>query len=105
MKRGFTLVEVCVALLVFAFTSAALLRWVDGFTAVSNRERDFVQSFVAGASKMERFVEFPPPCADTLIRDSANILSFMKRSGREGLLLISVKSGGVELKRMVKCHE
>ncbi|MCQ2063214.1 MAG: type II secretion system GspH family protein [Fibrobacter sp.] len=105
MKRGFTLVEVCVAALVLAFASSALLRFVSGYAQVSKRERDYVQSFVKASAKLEHYIEFPPACSDTLVRDSLNVLSSMERTAREGLLWLSVKSGTVELNRMVKCNE
>ena len=60
--RGFTLVEVCVAVAVLATGLAALGCFVAGFGQLRSIERDRIESVARAVSRMETLIESPPSC-------------------------------------------
>ena len=60
--RGFTLVEVCVAVAVLATGLAALGCFVAGFGQLRSIERDRIESVSRAVSRMEALIESPAPC-------------------------------------------
>lgn len=60
--RGFTLVEVCVAVAVLATGLAALGCFVAGFGQLRSIERDRIESVTRAVSHMEALIESPAPC-------------------------------------------
>lgn len=60
--RGFTLVEVCVAVAVLATGLAALGCFVAGFGQLRSIERDRIESVSRAVSHMEALIESPPSC-------------------------------------------
>lgn len=62
LGRGFTLVEVCVAVAVLATGLAALGCFVAGFGQLRSIERDRIESVIETVSSMEKLIESPPSC-------------------------------------------
>lgn len=60
--RGFTLVEVCVAVAALATGLAALGCFVAGFGQLRSIERDRIESVSRAVSHMEALIESPPSC-------------------------------------------
>lgn len=60
--RGFTLVEVCVAVAVLATGLAALGCFVSGFGQLRSIERNRIESVSRAVSHMEALIESPPSC-------------------------------------------
>lgn len=60
--KGFTLVEVCVALAVLSLGSVVLNLWLDGFNKFCGVEYYQAKSFVAAVRTMELFVEKSDSC-------------------------------------------
>lgn len=61
-KNGFTLPEICVALVVFAVGTAALLYCAACFEQLCSMERSRVKSVTEAVSRMEKLIESPAPC-------------------------------------------
>lgn len=113
LKRGFTLPEVCVAMLVFAFGMLALARFAGGVRNVMSQEREKAEQVILAAQTMERLIANPPPC-DSLsgaILDgcsgsipgrtpSADYPFFLKHVN---LAYVTIKLDFVQINRLVKC--
>lgn len=105
MKRGFTLIEVCVALPVLAASLAAFFIWIDAFLKLRSLERDEAVQFVEAVGLVESRIENPPFCSDTSFERGAEGYVKLERTGANGLSWLSVQVGAVYLKRLVKCYE
>lgn len=64
-KVGFTLIEVCIAIVVLSAGIVAFGRFLDGFNRLRSLERDQAKSIVAVAQVAEDFVRNPPLCKDS----------------------------------------
>lgn len=62
-SRGFTLMEVLVALAVLGASSAVFFRYIEGFQHQRNIERDQAKAFICSANAMEYLVQHAPSCA------------------------------------------
>ncbi|MCF0223760.1 MAG: prepilin-type N-terminal cleavage/methylation domain-containing protein [Fibrobacter sp.] len=60
--KGFTLMEVLVALSVFAVASLACGRYIDGFLRIRNVEREQALAFTCGVQAMEDWIRQVMPC-------------------------------------------
>lgn len=60
--RGFTLVEVLVAITVLSMGSLGCFKMIDFFNRLRSAERKQTEIFMVAVEKMESFVENPPPC-------------------------------------------
>ena len=65
MRAGFTLMEVCVALVVLSAGIVVFGRYLDGFNRIRALERARANATIAAARVVEHFVEKPPECRDT----------------------------------------
>lgn len=65
MRAGFTLMEVCVALVVLSAGIVVFGRYLDGFNRIRALERARANATIAAALAVEHFVEKPPGCRDT----------------------------------------
>ena len=63
--KGFTLMEVCVALAVLSAGVLVFGQYLDGFNRVRALERSNANAAIAAAQAVEHFVEKPPECRDT----------------------------------------
>ena len=107
-KSGFTLMEVLVALAVFAFGSLAVGRYLDSFNRLRSMERDQTKSLIAAVETMEYFIRNPPPCTDSsfVLNEVDVVRSTMP--GVVSLAWVVVSTGGVgqvELRRLVWCKK
>lgn len=66
MRAGFTLMEVCVALVVLSAGIVVFGRYLDGFNRIRALERQHANAALAAAQAVEHFVRNPPECCDTL---------------------------------------
>lgn len=121
LKRGFTLPEVCVAMLVFAFGMLALARFAGGVRNVMSQEREKAEQVILAAQTMERLIANPPPCDSLsgaiLDGNSGAILDGSSGSipGRTpsadypfflkhvNLAYVTIKLDFVQINRLVKC--
>lgn len=103
LGRGFTLVEVCVAVAVLATGLAALGCFVAGFGQLRSAERARIESVIEAVSSMEKLFESPPPCNDSLY---ALPLSPSFRQALAGAHLYYAETGDslVRLRRIVRCR-
>ena len=115
LGRGFTLVEVCVAVAVLATGLAALgcfghraggsglPSFVAGFGQLRSAERARIESVIEAVSSMEKLIESPPPCNDSLY---ALLLSPSFRQALAGAHLYYAETGDslVRLRRIVRCR-
>ena len=65
MNRGFTLMEICVALAVLSAGIVVFGRFLDGFNRLRSLERDEARMVLETARAVEYFVQHPPACRDT----------------------------------------
>ncbi len=105
LKRGFTLPEVCIALLVFSFGMLALARFAGGVRNVMLLERQRAEQVIQAAQTMERLIASPPPCdslAGAVHHDSsvANYTAFLKHVN---LVNVVIEVDFVQINRWVKC--
>lgn len=63
--RGFTLVEVLVALAVLSVGAVASGYYYRAFASMREREREAVKAVVMATDYLENAIEHPPECADT----------------------------------------
>lgn len=99
--RGFTLVEVCVAVAVLATGLAALGCFVSGFGQLRSIERDRIESVTRAVSRMETLIESPAPCDVPLPCDVPPPL----RQALAGAHLYYAVAGDslVRFRRIVRC--
>ena len=64
--RGFTLMEVCVAIAVLAAGIIVFGRYLDGFNRLRSLERNQARTVLETANAVEHFIQNPPACRDTL---------------------------------------
>lgn len=76
MKRGFTLMEVCVATVVLSIGILAVNPMLENFNHMRKREKDAVQNFICGVSAVEFLVDNPPACSDSLVRPSLSFQDY-----------------------------
>lgn len=62
-SRGFTLMEVLVALAVLGASTAVFFRYIDGFQRQRDIERNQAKAFICSANAMEYLVLHVPSCA------------------------------------------
>ena len=63
--RGFTLMEVCVALVVLSAGIVVFGRYLDGFNRIRVLEREQARAVLETARAVEHFIQNPPACRDT----------------------------------------
>ena len=113
IRRGATLLEVCVSLAVFLVGTTGLLACWNFFNHEVVDERHRVERFENVLSTMESLVAERPQCADTvnvvtisalggLPRDSVTVR--LKRVPGNLLVWAVVEQNGVLLKRLVRCR-
>lgn len=93
---GFTLPEVCIAMVTLFLGMLALGYYVEGFAKLRAMEKDRVDSFVEAVNSMERLIAEPPPCGDSL--QSQPLLA------RRKLVYMTVENEYVQLRRIVRCR-
>lgn len=93
---GFTLPEVCVAMVVLFLGLLALGYYVEGFAKLRALEKDRVESLVEAVDSMERKIADPPPCGDSL--QSQPLLA------RRKLVYMTMENEHVRLRRLVRCR-
>ena len=100
--RGFTLVEVCVAVAVLATGLAALGCFVAGFGQLRSIERDRIESVSRAVSRMEKLIESPAPCDVPLPCD---VPALPLRQALAGAHLYYAVAGDslVRFRRIVRC--
>ena len=124
MKRGFTLMEVLIAVVVLSIGAAGIGRVIVGFVQIKEREAKKTVALVEAVNQMEELVTTPGPCAKPK-RDETDtsrvsvsvsrsgvdfVLSFERLPGGAPLQWASVHEtsgywGNLVLKRIVKCVE
>ena len=65
MRAGFTLMEVCVALVVLSAGIVVFGRYLDGFNRIRALEREPARAVLETAHAVEHFIQNPPACRDT----------------------------------------
>ena len=65
MRAGFTLMEVCVALVVLSAGIVVFGRYLDGFNRIRALEREQARAVLETARAVEHFIQNPPACRDT----------------------------------------
>ena len=120
-RLGFTLPEVCVALLIFLVGTTALLGCWSFFNREVADERMRLEEFYDVLSAMESLVTTRPNCADSLTgalsRDSAHLLKLARSQessavsvrltrvpGSSHLAWAVVEREHYSLKRLVRCR-
>lgn len=100
--RGFTLVEVCVAVAVLATGLAALGCFVAGFGQLRSIERDRIESVTRAVSRMEKLIESPPSCDDP---PACDVPAPPLRQALAGAHLYYAVAGDslVRFRRIVRC--
>ncbi|WP_290744139.1 type IV pilus modification PilV family protein [Fibrobacter sp. UBA4309] len=93
---GFTLPEVCVAMVTLFLGLLALGYFVESFAKLRALEKDRVESFVEAVGSMERKIADPPPCTDSLL--SQPLLA------RRKLVYVTEENEHVRLRRLVRCR-
>ena len=73
MNRGFTLMEICVALAVLSAGIVVFGRFLDGFNRLRSLERDEARMVLETARAVEYFIQNPPACRDTSFTFGASV--------------------------------
>lgn len=76
MRRGFTLMEVCVATVILSVGVLALSSVFQNFNHQRRLERDAVANYICRVSVMESLVKDPPSCDDSLDHRSPVVLDY-----------------------------
>lgn len=98
MNRGFTLMEVCVALAVLFAGIVVFGRFLDGFNCLRSLERDQARTVIETANAVEYFVQNPPACRDTSFIFGAPAASSQKlAASNQKLAAGSSKSAAVQI--------
>ncbi len=108
MKNGFTLMEVCVALVVLSAGVLVFGRFLDGFNRLQALERTKAKSVVAVSENIEELVRNPPWCRDSsFVRNEENVVLNVV-PGAKPLAWVeatSVSLSEVKLRRLVRCQK
>ena len=108
MKNGFTLMEVCVALVVLSAGVLVFGRFLDGFNRLQALERTKAKSVVAVSETIEELVRNPPWCRDSsFVRNEVNVV-LNAVPGAKSLAWVeatSVSLPEVKLRRLVRCKK
>ena len=108
MKRGFTLMEVGIALAVLSAGILVFGRFLDGFTRLRALEWAKAKSVVAVGETVEELVRKPPRCRDcSFVRNEVKVV-LSAVPGVKQLAWVevsSVKRREVELRRLVRCEK
>lgn len=108
MKRGFTLMEVCIALAVLSAGVLVFGRFLDGFNRLRALERAKAKSVVAVSETIEELVRTPPWCKDSsFVRNEVNVV-LNAVPGAKLLAWVeaaSVSLPEVKLRRLVRCKK
>jgi prepilin-type N-terminal cleavage/methylation domain-containing protein len=108
MKRGFTLMEVCVALAVLSAGVLVFGRFLDGFNRLQALERTKAKSVIAVSETIEELVRKPPWCRDSsFVRNEVNVV-LNAVPGAKLLAWVeaaSVSLPEVKLRRLVRCKK
>lgn len=117
-RKGFTLLEVLVALAVLAAGAVALGHYAGAFNRVSSAEIARADSAVAAVAYLDSLAVSLPPCADTVLmradalptpRPYHVVSPFKIRAvytpvpGQFPLQWVEVRSGSFTLRRLVRC--
>lgn len=112
-SRGFTLMEVFVALAVLGASTAVFFRYIEGFQRQRNIERDQAKAFICSANAMEYLVQYVPACATVQVTQGEKLdcptttYSLSKVPGVAPLLIATVFTESihpVKLRRLVACR-
>lgn len=101
LKNGFTLPEVCVAVLVLGFGISAICCYIRGFEGLQLAERKRAEQFVEAVKQMETLIENPPVCPDSVFK--INHLKLEPAPMKMAVATISMDY--VQIKRLVKCEK
>ena len=106
-KVGFTLIEICVAIVVLSAGVVAFGRFLDGFNRLRIMEREKAKSVVSVARVIEDFVQNPPLCRDSsfsigLVNVILKTVPGVKPVAWAWASVLSEHD--VELRRLVRCQ-
>lgn len=108
MNRGFTLIEVCVALAVLSTGVVVFGRYVDGFNRIRVLERDHARMVLETARAVEYFIQNPPACCDTSFTFGVSVqVTVQTLPGPKPLAWLSAFSPPKEpvFRRLVRCRK
>ena len=97
--KGFTLLEVLVALAVLASGTVALGHYAAAFRRISSAEIARVDSALTAVAFLDSLAVSRPPCADTVLMRAETFLL----PGPRALQWVEVHSGNFTLRRLVRC--
>lgn len=115
MNRGFTLIEVLVALTVLSAGALTLLRYLDGLNHLRDMERSRTRMLVAAIKSVEFNVNNPPLCLDTVmvyrdtVRNAFTLNESLNVLPQAHIAWLTVVVRGpdafsMELERLVRCR-
>ena len=111
MNRGFTLMEVCVALAILSAGIVVFARFLDGFNRLRSMERFQARTVIEMANAVEYFVQNEPLCRDTSFVFSAVQVSVQTIPGPKPIawLLVSAvtnspRSNAPVFRRLIHCR-
>ena len=107
-RGGFTLMEVCVALLLLSSGVLVFGRFVDSFNRVASLEREQAKAVVCAAAAVEELVRNPPPCADSAFALGVALVELRAVPGAKALAWVDAKAPAiheVRLRRLVRCKK
>lgn len=117
-RKGFTLLEVLVALAVLAAGAVALGHYAGAFNRISSAEIAHADSAVAAVAYLDSIAVSLPPCADTVLMRAETFLTqgphhvvspfkilavYTPIPGPHALQWVEVHSGNFTLRRLVRC--
>lgn len=106
-KCGFSLPEVCVAVIVLSAGISALWVNFDLFNSQVRRESLLSQQFLAAFDTMEGFIRELPVCADSSYTLASENLTVAVESslvpGGHRLAWLEVRCSEISLRRLVRC--
>ena len=103
-SEGFTLPEVCVALVVLLVGTASLLGCWNFFNREVADERFRLELFYDVENAMESLIKERPLCADSLVMLDAVIARLTFVPGNNRLMWAVAERDGFRFKRLVRCR-